>query len=141
MNKLNINENFFGEVKKKKTIKHFSMGVLIVFFILLSYVVYWFYFEESLLTSKLSPSGKSEVVINEYGNRIVGGSETVKIYFKQNGKTQKTRKVDVRLMESNNKELYNIVWVDENRVSISIVFEKSIQGLKYNFSTRDIEFE
>jgi len=141
MNNPNSNENFIEVDVKKKTFKILIFGFFVAFFILLSYVIYWAYFEESLLTSKLSPSGKSEVIINEYGNNIVGGSDTIKIYFKQDGKTKKTKKVDVSLMESNHKEGYRIAWMDENRVSISMGFENSIQGLKYNFSTRDIEFE
>ncbi|GEM_PF-3813329 len=141
MNNPNSNENFIEADVKKKTFKILIFGFFVAFFILLSYVIYWAYFEESLLTSKLSPSGKSEVIINEYGNNIVGGSDTIKIYFKQDGKTKKTKKVDVSLMESNHKEGYRIAWMDENRVSISMGFENSIQGLKYNFSTRDIEFE
>ena len=121
MNNPNSNENFIeADVKKriKKTLKMLILGFFVAFFILLSYVVYWGFFEESLLTSKLSPSGKSEVVINEYGNDFVGGSDTIKIYFKQDGITKQTKKVDVSLMESNHRERYNIVWLDENRVVV-----------------------
>jgi len=141
MKNLNSNENFIEADVKKKTFKVLIFGFLAGFFILLSYLIYWGYFEESLLTSKLSPSGKSEVVINEYGNSIVGGSDTIKIYFKQDGKTKKIKKVDVSLMGSNHKENYSITWMDENRVSISMVLKNSNQGMQYNFLTRDIEFE
>ncbi len=43
----------------------------------------WIYFEESLSISKSSPSGKREVVIHEYENEFVGGSDMVKVYYKQ----------------------------------------------------------
>lgn len=55
MNNLNSNENFIvADVKKriKKTLKMLILGFFVAFFILLSYVVYWGFFEESLLTSK-----------------------------------------------------------------------------------------
>lgn len=126
---------------KKQTLKVLMIGLLTSFLILLSYVIYWFFFKESLLTSKSSPSGENEVVINEYGNGIVGGSDTVKIYFKQDGKTRNIKKVDVSLMPSNHKEMYHIVWLDENRVSISILLENASKGLNYNYSTQTLEFQ
>ena len=141
---MNNNENLIEEdIRKIKrhTFKGIMLGFLAAFVILLSFIIYWMYFEESYLTSKLSPSGENEVVINEYGNDIISGSDTIKIYFKQEGKTRKFKKVDVSSMKFNHESIYNIVWLDENRVSISIVCENTHQSVTYNFSTQILELE
>lgn len=57
---------------------------------------------------KLSPSGKYEVIINEYRGSIIGGSDTIKIYFKQEGKIRQFQKVDGSSMKFNHDSLYNI---------------------------------
>lgn len=80
------------------TLKVLTFG----FLVLLSYLIYWGYFEENLLIEKKSTSGDKEVIINEYGNDIIIGSPAVKIYFEKDGKTKKTKKIDVdNLKESN----------------------------------------
>lgn len=98
------------------------------FFGLLLYLIYWIYFEESLSISKSLPSGKREVVIHEYENEIVGGSDMVKVYYKQEGKTRRVQKVNVSLMESNHQGNYHITWMDENRVTIPMVFKKRMKS-------------
>lgn len=136
----NENPSIKEEVKK---IKVKDRRVLIWgFLVLLSYLIYWVNFKEEFLIEKKSPSGENEVVINEYGNGILLGSQTVKIYFKEDGKTKKTKKIDVdNFLESNHASRYNIAWRNDNTALISMEFQNSGRKLEYNFSNDTIEID
>lgn len=115
--------------------------LMISFVVLFAYFIYWLYFEENRLLEKVSPSGENSVIINEYGNWPLG-AQTVKIYFKEDGKTKKAKKINLHhLKESNHAQRYNIVWRDENTVSIAIVFESAVQSVDYNFSSNSLKME
>lgn len=137
----NLNNNDISAQEEIRKIKKQSLKVWIFWFLaFLLYLIYWVNFEEDTLVESKSPFGDREVIINEVGNWFLLDSDTIKIYFKEAGRTRNFKKVDVdNFRESNSKERYNIVWRDGGKVSITMVFEKSIQGLDYNFSTNTIE--
>ncbi|NYF24351.1 hypothetical protein [Sporosarcina sp. JAI121] len=112
------------------------------FLVLLSYLIYWVNFKEEFLIEKKSPSRENEVIINEYGNGILMGSQTVKIYFKEDGETKKTKKIDIdNDMQSNHASRYNIAWKNDNTALLSMEFENSTRYLEYNFSNNTIEID
>lgn len=121
---------------KKQAFRVLAFGFLCT----LGIIIYWVYFEESLLVESKSPNEDKEVIINEVGNWLID-SGTIKIYFKQDGKTRKVKKIDLDIRwEPNTKERYNVTWKDEeNKVSIGIEFEQSAQILEYSFYTNRIE--
>ncbi|MBD8033335.1 MULTISPECIES: hypothetical protein [Solibacillus] len=140
MNSPNKQKSIEEEIRdiKKQTLKVLT----IIFLGILSSIIYWIYFEEDLLVESQSPFDDKKVIINEVGNWFIGGSNKIKIYFKEDGRTRNFKRVEVdNFRESNTKERYNIVWIDENRISIAMVFERSTQGLEYNFTTNSIEME
>ncbi|MEK4080203.1 hypothetical protein [Solibacillus sp. FSL K6-1126] len=139
MNNLNNEKSIQEEIRavKKQTVKVLGFGFLVILF----FLIYWIYFEENLLVESKSPYADKEVIINKVGNWITD-SGTIKIYFKENGRTRNTKKIELEIFrESNHKGKYNIVWSVDNHVSIAMVFEKFIQSVDYNFSTNDIEIE
>lgn len=140
MNNLNSEKSIQEEIRavKKQTLKVLGFGFMVILF----FLIYWIYFEESLLVESKSPDDDKEVIINEVGNWIID-SGTIKIYFKQDGKTRKVKKIDLDIRwEPNTKERYNVTWKDEeNKVSIAIEFEQSAQILEYSFYTNHIEIK
>ncbi|OUZ39027.1 hypothetical protein CBM15_09160 [Solibacillus kalamii] len=74
------------------------------------------------------------------GNWIID-SGTIKVYFKQEGKTRKIKKIDLDILwEPNTKERYNVTWKDEeNKVSIGIFFEQSVQFVEFDYYNNHVE--
>lgn len=122
---------------KKQTLRVLAFG----FVGILLFVIYWIYFEKSLIVESKSPDADREVIINKVGNWITDSGK-IKIYFKENGRTRNIKKIDLDIFrESNHSGKYNIVWSGDDQVSIAMVFEKFIQSVDYNFSTNDIDLK
>ncbi|MFL0582822.1 hypothetical protein ACH0B6_09625 [Solibacillus silvestris] len=138
MNNLNNKKSIQEEIRavKKQTVKVLGFGFLVILF----FLIYWIYFEESLLVESKSPYADKEVIINKVGNWIID-SGTIKVYFKQDGKTRKIKKIDLDILwESNTKERYNVTWKDEeNKVSIGIFFEQSVQFVEFDYYNNHVE--
>ena len=125
-----------------RTVKKQTLRVLAFGFVgILLFVIYWIYFEKSLIVESKSPDADREVIINEVGNWITDSGK-IKVYFKENGRTRNIKKIDLDIFrESNHSGKYNIVWSGDDQVSIAMVFEKFIQSVDYNFSTNEIKLE
>lgn len=125
-----------------RTVKKQTLRVLAFGFVgILLFVIYWIYFEKSLIVESKSPDADREVIINKVGNWITDSGK-IKIYFKENGRTRNIKKIDLDIFrESNHSGKYNIVWSGDDQVSIAMVFEKFIQSVDYNFSTNDIDLK
>ena len=138
MNNLNNEKSIQEEIRavKKQTVKVLGFGFLVILF----FLIYWIYFEENLLVESKSPYADKEVIINEVGNWIID-SGTIKVYFKQDGKTRKIKKIDLDILwESNTNERYNVTWKDEeNKVSIGIFFEQSVQFVEFDYYNNHVE--
>ncbi|WP_339199127.1 hypothetical protein MKY27_07520 [Solibacillus sp. FSL R5-0449] len=67
MNNLNSEKLIQGEIRavKKQTLKVLGIGFMVILF----FLIYWIYFEESfLVVESKSPDVDKEVIINEVGN-------------------------------------------------------------------------
>lgn len=68
MNNSNSEKLIQEEIRavKKQTLKVLGFGFLVILF----FLIYWIYFEESLLVESKSPDDDKEVIINKVGNWI-----------------------------------------------------------------------
>jgi hypothetical protein len=108
----------------------------------LAFVIYWGAIKRIPILDEVSPNGTNEVEIVQLGNGFPYISPSIKVYFKENDRVIKTKKINVsNFMESNHQERYNVSWTGENKTSIMMKFEFETKDMNFNFSTKKLNLE
>lgn len=127
----------------KRNSFRFLLTMFLVFLLLiLAFVIYWGGIKRIPILDESSPNGTNEVEIVQLGNGFPYISPSIKVYFKENGRVIKTKKINVsNFMESNHQERYNVSWTGENKTSIMMKFEFKTKDMNFNFSTKKLNLE
>lgn len=130
-----------NEEKYKNTKIKIVRWVFTVFLICIGFLHYWVFFDEKPFLKSTSPNRSNLVKITEYGTGFLFGPKNIKVYFKDvQRNTVQEEKVRVeKIMNPNNKSLYDITWKDENQVKITMNYEGETKILTYNFNTKKMK--
>jgi hypothetical protein len=127
----------------KRNSFRFLLTMFLVFLLLiLAFVIYWGAIKRIPILDEVSPNGTNEVEIVQLGNGFPYISPSIKVYFKENDRVKKTKKINVsNFMESNHQNRYNVSWTGENKTSIMMKFEFETKDMNFNFSTKKLNLE
>jgi hypothetical protein len=127
---------------KRNSFRFLLRMFLIFFLLILLFSVYWGFIKKVPLLEEASPNGTNEIEIVQLGNGFPYITPSIKVYFKENGRVIKTKKINVsNFMESNHQERYNVSWTGENKTSIMMKFELETKKMNFNFSTKKLDIE
>ncbi|XQY92247.1 hypothetical protein ACNRWW_02035 [Metabacillus sp. HB246100] len=78
--------------------------------------------------------------IVEYGNGFAG-ADRAKFFFIDNRGSQVYEKIVgiSNNLEPHHEQQYNIIWEDDYKVTITMMYEYDTKKLFYNFKTKEIE--
>jgi hypothetical protein len=122
--------------------KKFLIGLLIMIILLGSccaYYIYWSGFKKTMFLKESSPNQINSVELIQIRNNLFASPEKIEIYFKNKyHHTERVETVEIaNHLASNVKEMYEIMWENDDQVQIKMNYERITKTLDYNFNNQE----